>query len=88
MQQLKLWAEQARMRGIATSFVAQLRSVIERLSTGPLGWGERRGTLRGRNLAVRHGAVSLFHVQFAVDSEARVVFVMEIRPMPNSPLTK
>jgi hypothetical protein len=86
LHQVKLWAEQANSHGIATSFAAQLRRVVERLSTDPLTWGERRGTLHGRNLPVRHGAVPLFHTQYAVDAQARVVFVMVVRPMPNSPL--
>jgi hypothetical protein len=87
LQQFRLWAEQARARGIASSFAAQLRRVIERLSTDPLAWGERRGTLGGRNLPVRHGAVPLFHIQCAVDTEAQVVFVIAARPMANSPLS-
>jgi hypothetical protein len=32
LHQVKLWAEQAKSHGIATSFAAQLRRVIERLS--------------------------------------------------------
>jgi hypothetical protein len=87
LQQVKIWAEQAISHGIEPAFTAQLRRVVERLSTDPLAWGERRGTLHGRNLPVRHGAVPLFHIQYAVDAQARAVFVIAVRPMPNSPLT-
>jgi hypothetical protein len=42
--------------------------------------------LRGRNLPVHHAAVTLLHVEYAVDEQARVVFVMDVRLMANSPL--
>ena len=32
-------------------------------------------------------AVPLFHIEYAVDSAARVVFVIMVQLMPNSPLT-
>ncbi|MFL5240715.1 MAG: hypothetical protein ACJ8FY_01290 [Gemmataceae bacterium] len=86
LEEMKRWAEQAKSLGIAAPFIAQLRRAVERLSTDPLSWGERRGTLHGRNLPVCHAALPLFHIKYAVDNKARVVFVMAVRPMPNSPL--
>ncbi len=86
IQQLKVWADRAEALGIQEDFAANLSTIQKHLSTGPLAWGEQRRTLRGRNLPIHHAAVSLLHVEYAVDKEARVVFVMEIRLMANSPL--
>jgi len=86
LQQVKVWGKRAKQRGIGPAFAGQIRQIIKKLSTRPLSWGEQRGTLHGRNLPVLHGALSLLHVQYAVDEEAGVVFVMEVRLMANSPL--
>ena len=86
LQQLKLWGERAKQRGIGPVFAGQIRQIIKRLSSRPLIWGEQRGTLHGRNLPVLHGALSLLHVQYAVDKEAGVAFVMQVQLMANSPL--
>jgi hypothetical protein len=86
IQQLKAWAGRAEALGIQSDFAAALNTIQNRLSTDPLAWGERRRTLRGRNLPVHHAAVPLLHVEYAVDDEAGVVFVMEVRLMANSPL--
>jgi hypothetical protein len=87
IRQLKLWADRAQAVGIQADFAAALRTIQERLSTEPGQWGEQRRTLRGRNLPVYHAAIPLLHVEYAVDDEARVVFVMQVRLMPNSPLS-
>jgi hypothetical protein len=86
IQQLKAWADRAEALGIQDDFAANLNTIQQRLSNDPLVWGEQRRTLRGRNLPVHHAAVPLLHVEYAVDEQARVVFVMAVRLMANSPL--
>ncbi len=72
--------------GLQDEFATDLRAVQEELITNPLTWGEPRFTLPGRNVRLRQGAVGLLHVTYGVDEQARVVFVMRIRLMPNAPL--
>jgi hypothetical protein len=86
LQQLRAWAERAVKLGLRDEFAADLRAVQEELATNPLTWGEPRFTLPGRNVRVHQGAVPLLHVTYGVDEQARVVFVMRVRLLPNSPL--
>lgn len=88
LQQVRALGERAKERGLGPTFAAQVRHIIEKLSTEPRSWGEQRRTLACRNLPVHHAAVPLLHVQYAVDEAARVVFVMEVRLMTNSPLAE
>src|SRR5579884_2350862 len=86
IQLLRDWAERAVKRGLREKFTANLRAVQQGLTTEPLAWGEERYTLAGRKARVCQGAVPWLHVTYSVDEQARVVFVMEVRLMPNSPL--
>jgi hypothetical protein len=83
---LRLWAERAVKRGLGEEFLDELRAVQTELATNPLSWGEPRFTLPGRSVLMHQGAVSLLHVTHGVDEQARVVFVTEVRLMPNTGL--
>jgi hypothetical protein len=87
LENLRDWAGRAVALGIGKEFASGLRAVQEKLATEPLTWGEPRYTLPSGQGRVYQAAVRLLHTTYAVREDARVVFIIDIGLMPNSPLT-
>jgi hypothetical protein len=88
LDRLKAWANEASELGIREAFIAALKTINERLTTDPLGWGDPYFHLRQLGVLLCHGTHAMIHVYFAVDEAKKIVYVKEFRPMPGGPLDR
>ena|SRR6266851_5678222 len=68
----------ADVTGEGSTFLASAKAIVERLTTNPLEFGEPRFDLQHLQLQVRVGVYGNLSVQFAVDEQRRIVYLLNV----------
>src|SRR5262249_48151802 len=68
--------------GLEAKFLSAAKTIVARLCSDPLDFGEPRYTYRRAKAQVRIGSVSPLIVHYAVHEQERVVFIKEIQAFP------
>jgi hypothetical protein len=71
---------------IGQDYADALRSIWERPSNDPLGWGDPLFSLHHLDLLIMRGLHPLLQVQYAVHQVERIVFIQSLRPRPGTSL--
>jgi hypothetical protein len=66
----------ADVAGEGNKFLSSAKRIVDRLATGPLEFGEPRFDLQNMQLQVRVGVYGNLTVQYAVDEERRIVYIL------------
>ena len=74
-EQFESLAAVARESGQLRLFVAASRWILEELARTPLEFGESWGQRPGSRLVLRRGFAGPLYVEYAIDTEHRVVFL-------------
>ncbi len=88
LKQIAVLHEAAKAVGIEPQFVDALRQIVVHLQTHPLQWGDPEYNLIHEGGVVCHGIVEPLTARFAVYEIEEAVYILEIRPLPNSLLAK
>ena len=67
-------------------FLAALKTMVAKLTSDPVNWGEQKYRLHHMNLLVCHGFARPLHVSYAVDEQRRIVYIKEIDALTGTPL--
>jgi hypothetical protein len=86
LQRLRLWSAQAIRRGRRLEYLAALKEIQHRLTHDPLGWGDPQFPLHALGLMFYRGLRRPLLVYYGVDESSRLVFVTQVRPIPQSGL--
>lgn len=81
--QIKYWARAAMRADIMEAFEANLEAMFDHLAHRPLTWGDPLYRLRAMKLLVCHGMTHHLNVYYAVDELRKIVYLQEIRLLPN-----
>ena len=84
--QIHALAEKADALGIGMEFVLALKTVVEQLKTRPLEWSDPEHRTRKKGGCVCHGISPPLYIRFVVYQEEEYVCLLDLRPMPGSPL--
>lgn len=83
---IRVYGARAARRGIGPAYLAALKSVDHHLTTDPLAWGDPQNRLRHLRLLLCHGMREPLHAYYAADEQRRIVYVREIKPLPDQGL--
>jgi hypothetical protein len=83
-QVLRQLHQQAVAGGIEEQFLYAMRTLVERLRSDPLGFGEPCYQLQQLKLEVRSGIIAPLFVSFGVQKDKHLVFVKEVQLLPGS----
>jgi hypothetical protein len=67
----------ADVAGEGNQFLSSAKRIVDRLATDPLDFGEPRFGLPNLQLQVRIGGFGNLAVQYAVDEERRIVYILK-----------
>lgn len=84
--QLRVLAKRAAAMGVFQAYSDAIDRIGEHLKTDPLGWGDPEYNTKHPGGVVCHGIEDRLLVHFAVYVAEQVVCLIDIEPLPNSPL--
>ncbi len=85
-EQMRALAAKAAAAGIREYYLQSLHAVLERLRTQPLEWGDPDWRTQRPGGTVCHGLLGPLLVKYAVFEPDRVVLMLDLSPLPRSPL--
>ncbi|HKI34474.1 MAG TPA: hypothetical protein VKA46_21645 [Gemmataceae bacterium] len=85
-QQIEALTAQAAAAGVSREYTQSLRTVIDRLRTRPLDWGDPEWSTRKEGGTVCHGIMAPLIVRYVVFEPERYVCILKITPMAPSRL--
>jgi hypothetical protein len=74
--------------GIGPQVLDDIRTIQRELETDPLGWGDPQYHLENMGLLTCHRLSTVFYVRYGVDEENGAVYIGEISPRSNHPLSE
>jgi len=86
LSRVRAFQSRAAELNIQPDFQRVMNTLIQQLLTDPLGWGDPQYRFHQLDLLQCHGICEFMQVYYAVDEERQIVFITELRPMPNHPL--
>jgi hypothetical protein len=85
-QEIRRLVARAGQLGTAREVLDTLGSIVSKLETAPLEWGDPEYATRQAGGLVLHGLQSPFIVQYVAFEQQRVVCILKIRVFPGNPL--
>jgi hypothetical protein len=86
VDQIRELGDRAATLGISENYLSALRAILERLQTSPLDWGDPEWRTKRKGGYVCHGILPPLVVHYVVFEPERVVCILNIKPLPGSPL--
>ena len=81
-EQIQTLADKAARRGVHQEYVRALKSLVDRLRTEPLRWGDQEYNTRREGGVVCHTICPPLIAQYVVYELERVVCILGIKPLP------
>jgi hypothetical protein len=85
-QQIHELSDRALTCRIHGGYVDALKAMLNHLEERPLEWGDPTNRTKLPGGIILHGTVWPLSVRFAVYDAQKVVIIIEIKPLPNTPL--
>jgi len=85
-QEIARLGQKAGALGIDALYFRALREMAEHLEHDPLTWGEKQNHLATLGLDKYHRVQGPLSISSGVDNARRLVYLLEVRPLPSHPL--
>jgi hypothetical protein len=85
-EQIRRLVGRAKQLGIGSQVLDTLESIVEKLETMPLEWGDPEYATKHGGGLVLHGIQSPFIVQYVTFEQQRVVCILKLLVFPRHPL--
>jgi hypothetical protein len=83
-QQIRDLAKRAAAHGSKAVLVSVLKRILEKLRSEPSVWGDPEYNLRKPGGCVYHGILEPLQVQYAVFEPEKIIYLMNVRTLPNA----